>query len=294
LFITEKNSKLATVNETKEMIKKTVLFLLGLIILFFVQSCKKNRSYDLGPNVNAANDVILSISSYSTIFNLLIKARLNSDLQNTGHATIDGTDIRYDSTKRQYHFIFDAVDCPDSVNRNGEIRVNVSGDILQAGSSAAVIFDYYSEDRGTVSGNDSITNNGINQQGQMVFSNTISNGYMFKYYGPGAILANLSNQYKTDASSLTSGQDILFLVTGSISGQSSRGYWFSASIRGALQDAISCSWIRGGIIDVHVPAAQVPDGYIDFVASDGCSDTLYYTFNESLFKVLKRVLWLKN
>ncbi|MCX6245509.1 MAG: hypothetical protein NTU98_12515 [Bacteroidetes bacterium] len=274
--------------------KRAAILLLGLIILFFGQSCKKNESFDLLPDKNVANDVILSISSYSTIFNLLIKSRLNAEVQNTGHATIDGAGITYDSTKRQYRFTFYGVPCPDSVERFGVIRVNLSGDILQTGISARVIFDYYSEDRGTVTGIDSIVNEGINPQGQMVFLNTVRYGYMNKYYGPGAILANLTNRYKADAASLTGGQSIVFLVSGAISGQSSRGYSFNASIRGTLQDAFSCPWIVGGIIDVEVPSAEVPSGYIDFVTGDGCSDTLYYTFNESLFKVLKRKLWLKN
>jgi hypothetical protein len=212
----------------------------------------------------------------------------------TGHTAIDGAYVSFDSAKMQYHFSFYGAVSPDSVTRTGDIRVKVTGDILQPGSSAAVIFDNYYEDRGLVSGNDSITNEGINSQSQMVFLNKISNGYIFKYYGSGAILVNLSNKYETSPSSLVTGQDILFLVSGSIAGQSSASYDFSASIRGTLEDAFSCPWIRSGIIDMQVPAAEVPDGYIDFVAGDGCSDTLYYTFNESVFKVLKKALWLKN
>ena len=274
--------------------KKSSILFLCMMPLLFCPSCKKNHAYDLAPNVNTANDVILSISTYSAIFNMLVKARLDSTLVNTGQTTIGGANVRYDSTEMQYYFVFNVVDCPDNVNRNGEIRIKVSGDILQAGSSAVVTFDYYSEDKGTVSGNDSITNEGINSMGQMVFSNEVSDGYIFKFYGAGAMLVNLSNQYKASSSSLIPGQDILFHISGSITGQSSAGYVFSASIRGTLEDAFSCPWIRSGILDVHVPAAQVQDGYIDFVASDGCSDTLHYTFNESLFKVLKKALWLKN
>jgi hypothetical protein len=172
--------------------------------------------------------------------------------------------------------------------------VNLSGDILQPGTSASVIFDYYYEDHGMVTANDSIVNEGINPQGQMVFLNTVRYGYMFKYYGPGAILANLTNRYKVDAASLTGSQNIVFLVSGAVSGSSSRGYEFNATIRGTLQDSFNCPWIEGGIIDVEVPAAEVPSGYIDFATGDGCSDTLYYTFSESLFKVLKKKLWLKN
>jgi hypothetical protein len=104
----------------------------------------------------------------------------------------------------------------------------------------------------------------------------------------------MNGNYKTTASSLVPGGDILFLLQGSISGISSKGHNFSASIRDTLQDDVSCPWLKGGIINVHVPDAQVTDGYIDFVSSDGCSDVFWYYFEGCAFKVIKNKLYLKN
>jgi hypothetical protein len=274
--------------------KKTALLLLCAAILLFGFSCRKNKSYDLSANVNVANDVILSISAYNTVFTLLIKARVDSSMIHTGHSTIDGATVRFDSTEMEYYFDYNGTLCPDSVTRSGRIEVEVSGDILQQGTCAIVFFLGYTEDRGLILGNDSIVNEGINGLGQMVFSNSVTTGSVKKFLAEKTIEVNLANRYKALASGLTGGHDILFLVSGNISGQSSKGYSFNGSIRDTLLDAFNCPWIQGGIIDITIPDIQVTSGFIDFMAGDGCSDTIAYTFNESLFKVAKNQWALLN
>jgi hypothetical protein len=275
--------------------KKISILLPGILLLLFVfPSCRKNNSIDLTPNVNVANDVILSVSSYSAVFNLLMKARLSSSLANSGYATIDSSYITYDSVKREYDFDFYSVKSPDSVMRSGQIAVVVSGDIFQKGSYAKAYFQSYYEDYGKVDGADSISNEGINSSGQVVFSDYISHGSIEKVVGVGTISVNMTGRYKTLVSSLVPGMDVLFLMQGDISGVSSKGNAFSASIRDTLVDPFSCPWIKGGIIDVQVPGAECTDGYIDFVAGDGCSDVIWYYFDTSKFKVWKNQYYLKN
>jgi hypothetical protein len=274
--------------------KKIFLLLMGIILLFFFQSCKKNKAYNLAPNVNVANDVILSSSSFTTIFNLLIKARLNPSLTLNGYATIDGANVTYDSAVPEYVFGFGSALSPDSVQRNGSIIVLMSGDILQKGSYAKVSFQSYSEDNGKVDGDDSITNEGVNALNQIVFSDYVSNGTMVKRISVGTINVNINSTYKALNSTLVPGGDILFLIKGTFSGLSSKGHPFSAYILDTLQDSFSCPWIEGGIINVHVSDSQVPDGYIDFVSSDGCSDVIWYYFDDSSFKVRKNQYYLMN
>jgi hypothetical protein len=172
--------------------------------------------------------------------------------------------------------------------------VLLSGDILQKGSYAKLFFQSYYEDYGKVDAMDSITNEGTNTSGQVVFSETISHGSINKAIGGGTISVNLACRYKTQASQLVPGQDILFLVKGDISGLSSKGYPFSASVRDTLEDLFSCPWIRDGIIDVHVPDVEITGGYIDFVTADGCSDLIWYYFDTSAFKLRKNQFYLKN
>ncbi len=274
--------------------KRTSIYFMSIILFCLFFSCGKNNSYDLKPNVNVANEVILSLSSVTTIFNLLIKARLDPTLALNGYTHIDGANIIYDSMRREYDFGFGTTISPDSVQRTGTVRVVVTGNLLQKGSYAKVSFQNYYEDSGKVDGNDSIANEGVNTFSQMVFAVYGFHDTINKKYGGGIITFNLTAIYKTTASSLVPGADILFLLQGSISGLSSKGYVFSASVQDTLLDAFSCPWIKGGIMDVHLPAAEVTDGYIDFVTSDGCSDVIWYYFEGCAFKVRKNKFYLKN
>ncbi len=274
--------------------KNISILILGIMLLPFIQSCKKNTSLDMNPNVNVSNDVIISISSYTNVFNLLIKARLDPSLAKHGWALIDSANVTYDSLKMEYGFNFYSKKSPDSVLRSGRIAMLVSGDILQKGSYARVFFQSYHEDNGKVDGIDSIANEGVDDFGQLVFSDYISHGSSVKVLGGGTISVELAAKYKTMVSTLVPGNDILFLAEGTISGISSKGYVFSASIHDTLQDSFACPWIKGGIIDVHVPAAEITDGYIDFVANDGCSDVIWYYFDTSDFMVWKNQYYLKN
>ena len=274
--------------------KKSVLIFLTFLFLTGFDSCKKDTSLDLGPNVNSSNDIILSISSFTNIFNLLIKARLDSFLSMYGFSFIDGVDVTYDSLQMKYSFNFGAGISSDSVRRNGKIEVIVSGDILQSGTYARVSFLNYFEDGGEINGTDSITNDGVDAFNKQEFSEFVTNGSINKFLSGNTLHVNIKNTYRTDRTSLVSGNDILFLIKGDLWGLSSKGHNFTGSIRDTILDAFNCPWIKGGIVDVHVPDASITDGYIDFVCSDGCSDDFWYYFGDCSFKVRKTQKYLKN
>lgn len=274
--------------------KKLLLLLMIISLVVINQSCRKNTTYNLSSDVNVANDAVLSISSYTSIFNLLIKARLNSSLTSRGYAFIDGANISYNSGNQEYDFGFGSQLSPDSVQRNGWIKIVMSGDILQQGTYANVSFPNYYEDYGQVSGTDSIVNEGINVLNQMVFHDYISQGTIDKGMGNGILTVNINEKIKVQASSIIPGQDILFLIQETISGKSSRGYTFYASTRDTLLNSISCPWIKGGIIDVHISDVKVPDGYIEFGKNKGCSDVIWYYFENSAFRVKKNKYYLSN
>ena len=274
--------------------KRFLFFLLGILIFFIFHSCKKNQSFQLAPNVNVQDDIVIAQSAYTWAFNLLIKARLDTALSSTGHSVIDSAVATFQPADQKYSFDYYSVKCCDSVVRRGKIEVEYTGDVLQKGSSCNIFFQNYYEDDDPVSGIDSIVNEGVNSANQMVFKNYITNGLISKYLGGGVISYSAVNHYKAALSSLIPGQDILFLISGNSSGRSSKGYAFTASIQDTLLDSFSCQWIRGGVVRVHVPDVDVTDGTLDFREEDGCSDTIYYNVNGIVIKVLKNKDWLKN
>jgi hypothetical protein len=264
------------------------------ISLLVVPSCKKNTSIDMHANVNVANDVIIAVSSYTTIFNLLVKARLDSSVAGNGLASIDGAVISYNSINKEYDMTFGSSSSPDSISRSGRIVIRMSGDLLSKGSYGKVYFDHYFEDSGRVSGSDSISNDGVNTSGQMVFSETVSKDTIVKVLGNGAIKFDIHATYKILASDLLIGNNIQFLLGGTLSGISSKGCAFSASVKDTLIDSFSCPWMKEGIIDVSVPSAEITSGYIEFVSKEVCSDVIWYYFGDAAFKVRKNKFYLKN
>ncbi|MGA3014991.1 MAG: hypothetical protein ABSD71_13265, partial [Bacteroidales bacterium] len=176
--------------------KKLYLLLIVIILAGTNQSCRKNTVYNLTSDVNVANDVILSVSSYTAVFNLLIKSRLNSSLMTSGSTYIDGAYITYDSVSHEYKFVFGTQISPDSVQRSGWIIVDLSGDLLRQGTYAKVTFWNYYEDYGEVSGNDSIVNEGTNALSQVVFHDYITHGTMDKGLGGGIIKVNINERLK--------------------------------------------------------------------------------------------------
>ena len=274
--------------------KKLYLLLILIIVAGINQSCRKNTAANLSSDVNVSNDAVLSISSYTSIFNLLIKARLNSSLTSRGYAFIDGANVTYNSGIPEYDFGFGSQLSPDSIQRTGWIKIIMSGDILLQGSFANVSFHNYYEDYGMVNGTDSIVNEGTNALNQMVFHNYILQGNIDKGMGDGILTVNLNEKLKIPASSLVQGHEILFLIQGTISGKSSKGYTFSATTRDTLLNSLSCPWINGGIIDVNIPDVQVPGGYIEFGKTKGCSDIIWYYFENSAFRVKKNKYYLSN
>ena len=273
--------------------KKFYLLLSLFILMLPHYSCKKNTSCDLNPNVNSSNDVILSLSSYTTIFNLIIKARLDSSITHLGYGAVEGAQVLYNSTLNEYQFLFNNL-CPDSVLRSGVINVKVTGDLLQQGSFARVYFENYYEDFGKVNGTDSIANEGVNSSGQMVWSMHVSGGNINKAYGGGEISLDINATFKVAVNDLSYGSDIVFLVKGNMAGISSKGYEFHASVRDTLRDSFSCPWIKDGIVDLHIPGSEIPDGTINFMSESGCSDVFWYYFGNSSFRIHKNKEFLKN
>jgi hypothetical protein len=274
--------------------KKLYLLLIIIIIAGIHQSCRKNSSSDLNADVNVANDAVISVSSYTSIFNFLIKARLDSSIISRGFAFIDGAIVTYNSGSKAYNFAFGNQYSPDSVQRTGSIQFVMSGDILQMGSYAKVSFQNYYEDYGRVTGTDSIVNDGTNALNQMVFNDYISHGTIDKGMERGILTVSINEKLTVRASSIFTGQDIIFLVQGTISGKSSKGYTFTASTSDTLLNSISCPWIEGGIIDVHISDVQIPDGYIEFGKNKGCSDVIWYYFENASFRVKKNKYYLSN
>lgn len=133
---------------------------------------------------------------------------------------------------------------------------------------------------------DSIVNNGIAPGNWMVFTNYVKNGMILKGLVADAVITwSSETQFITNANSFTQPGDITFLMGGTCAGISSKDYSFSATLD-SLKDNINCPWILDGKIHLSIPGAEYSTGIVDFIANDGCSNKMIYTFEGSTF-----ILW---
>jgi hypothetical protein len=262
--------------------KKSLIFVMAAILVILA-SCKKNTSVDLEPNISVANDVVIAECINRYVFNMIIRATVDSVLQITHLDTIDSAVVTFNVEENEYSFEYPGSYCADSVFRSGKIEAELNGNFLSQGCITMVNFTNYYEDGMAVNGTDSIVNSGIVQGNKMAFSVFFMNGTVRKVQtNPAMITWESTSQFLTAANSFSYPSDITFYQFGNLSGNSYSGYTFSATMD-TLVNKISCPWYYSGRISVSILSAEVTSGYIDFLENDGCTNSMDYYFNGTIF-----------
>ena len=247
--------------------------------LFFFCACKKNSETDFRPNVNAATDVVLAESELKFVLDLLLKAEGNTLLWYTGSAEIDSCMVSVDTVKHWIDFQFMDKWCPDSINRNGLVRVEYSGKFFRKGSTAVIsLINYKVDIDNNYSGRDSLVNTGQDENHAWVFTCAMPDGEILKTVTGGTTHYSVQGVFMVD--SLVSGSFAgrSWYLKGNIDGISSTGTPFSGLISDSLVENISCPWIKTGRITLSVPSAELTEGFIDFVDDSECNPAVLFNF----------------
>jgi hypothetical protein len=271
------------------LVKKWGILLPVVLLLF---SCQKNRQVDLNPNVNVANDIVISETAYNHAFRMVLKAVTDLALTGGSHVLIDSASVTWDTTAHRIQFVYNYKKCPDSVLRFGTFAALLSGQATAPGSTVSIVFLNYSENLFPVTGSDSVVNEGVGPDGKLSFADYITGGEIRK--DTMVIRWNSVNRFRMDPSALVPGNDVSYYITGDAHGQSSRGYSFTASVHDSLTGQFSCPWISGGTIALSVPGADVETGVIDYLAGDGCTDKLRYDFEGNIYYLWSSGKYLVN
>jgi len=257
-------------------------------------SCHKNTEVDLKPNMNVANDVVISECAYKYIFNMIVKAQINPALKANHVTWIDSAWVSYNTSESEFVFEFSGKMCQDSVQRSGKFEAEFDSSFLKPGSTTMVLFDNYYDGTNRIDGTDSIVYNGITTGKRMVFTNYIEHGTILKGSANYTTITwSSERQFSTDANSFAQPGNIIFLMEGTCTGISSKDYSFSATLD-TLTDNINCPWILGGIIHLSIPGSGYTTGTVDFITNDGCSNKMKYTFEGNTFYLWKNPQYLKN
>ncbi len=263
----------------------TGIILSVIILLSAAAGCKKkNTSFDLSPGLNVADDIVFTERGLFHTFNLLLKANLDSNIMQKGVGTIDKALVYYSSSSKRFTFYYQNKYCADSVVRNGNIIVTLSGRFFSSGTTAAVVFQNYSEDSRQFIGRDNLYNTGMMIGGNGGYNSTIDSLLIVKDSLHTTIWNSLLDYHLPPALKMQPDSLAPFTITGTANGISSGTYAFSFQISTPLVNDIYCPWIRRGVMQLSVPSADVATGTIEYVNSDRCNNRVTYDFEGSIFQ----------
>jgi hypothetical protein len=254
--------------------------LLLVLLVSGMISCTKNSSTNLQPDLNVANDLVLIQRPLVNIFRVLSMSVTDSLLQQTHIAGIYGATVIYSPALNKYMFSYKGNYCPDSTIRSGRFYAVLSGPFSSPGTTIVITYNNYTEDLHYFYGTDTITCTGVSG-GIATYSFIETEDSITK--DTGRMIRFSLNQTLELAGDVQSGQGN-FSMTGGVTGISSDGHPFTATISDPLTVSYSCPWISTGEINFLVSGAEVPDGFITFPSGLQCSDRVNYNFNGVIYQ----------
>ncbi len=253
-------------------------------ILLSVTSCNKSRTYDLGPDLNVANDFVITQRIVVNSFRMLVRAASDPGLTQTHQAFFDGASVIYDPSHEKYTFFYYGIYSPDSVFRSGSVEVVLTGDLFTSGTKAELRFVNYSEDGMPFTCTDSLINTGTSASGY-AFENRVSSGLVVKDT-IGSIAFSAAFSFTLDPP-MPPDPAASIKVTGSLDGVSSKGFPFSTTISVPFETAVfttRCPWTRSGMTLVSLSNSTGNQDGIYFPGPASCNDSVYYNFGVTTYR----------
>ncbi len=256
-----------------------------------ISSCRKKEEKD--NDTSASSDNALAEITYNDVNNIADEASTGS--LSSYLSTNDDADksvlstcatITHDTVSVPHLLTIDFGPtnclCSDGRNRRGAINVSYTGRYRDSASTHTISFTNYFVNDNQILGTKTVTNNGHNAAGHLVYSVQV-NGQIVKAGGGGTITWTSSRQREWIAGEGTpTWLDDSYLITGSASGTSATGNSFTASITSALRKNIGCRYLVSGTL------ALTPSGkatrYIDF-GSGACDNQATVTINGNVYNI---------
>lgn len=166
--------------------------------------------------------------------------------------------------------------CNDGKYRKGQINVSYTGKYRDPGSVHTISFTNYFVNDNQVLGTKTVTNNGVNGNGNLTFS-IVVDGSIKKANNGGTIIwkSNRTREWLAGSSTQTWMDDV-YSITGSGSGISAKGVSYTTTITTPLHRALNCHWFDSGVIEVN--PANLPVRIIDY-GTGSCDNNINVTIN---------------
>lgn len=273
---------------------KIKLSIFALSVLFALNSCKKTAK-TVDKDVSVATDNSLGDAIYNDVQNIsdqAAKGQLTFYMSISGldekeevknleaNAKISCATITHDSISNPKTLTIDFGNtnclCNDGKYRKGQINVSYNGKYRDPGSVHSISFTNYFVNDNQVLGSKTVTNNGVNGNGNLTFS-IVVDGTIKKANNGGSIIwkSNRTREWLSGSNTSTWYDDV-YSITGNGSGMSAKGVSYTTKITTPLRRALNCHWFDSGVIEVN--PANLPVRVIDY-GSGSCDNNVNVTIN---------------
>ncbi|TND09332.1 MAG: hypothetical protein FD123_1419 [Bacteroidetes bacterium] len=262
-------------------------------VSFTLTSCKKE---DEDTDTSGASDNALAESTYQDAANIADEAGTGAlsnyriDPENGGLLTTCATITRDSANSADADTItvdFGSVNCycNDGRNRRGKILIVYNGTYRDSGSTWTITFDNYFVNDNQVMGSKTVTNNGHNSAGHLVYSINV-NGTILLANNGGTITWTSQRQREWTAGESTPvWYDDTYSITGSASGTGASGNTFTANITNPLirNMAFGCRrhFVQGTF---EFTPSNKPMRTVDF-GNGACDDIATVTINNHVYTI---------
>ena len=276
--------------------KKISIFIAASVIsssLLFT-SCKKDSSKD--SDVEAAESSALAEASFNDVTTISDQAALSGsvNMRVAGDAAANREDgslgsgcatVSFDTVNTPHAIIIDFGTtnciCNDGRTRRGKINLSYTGRYKDAGTVITISFTNYFVNDNQLTGTKKITNQGLNNAGNLVYKIEV-NGQVIKANNGGTIswVSTREREWTAGSSTPLILSDDAYSITGSATGTIASGKSYTITIKTALVRKMSCRFFESGVVDV-TPEGK-PTRTLDY-GNTGCDanatvSILGYTF----------------
>ncbi len=141
---------------------------------------------------------------------------------------------------------------PNERVRSGKIIIEVYKRYIHEDYYRTVTFDNFYIDEFKMEGTKTITNEGLNEDGNMVFKIVLEGGKIIKADGEEITKEfNKEREWVAGMDTPRFRRDDVYMVTGTASGVNRKMVAFTRTIVTPLEMAMNCRWIKSGVVEIE-------------------------------------------
>lgn len=270
---------------------KTLRLFFALILLsglYLVACSKKDNKGDDGDGKISAENNAFAEAQYNDVTTMVDGAAVTGNATfgavgtNTGNGTLGAAcaTVTLDTVSNPHAITIDFGTancmCIDGRNRRGKIMASYTGHYQNSGTVIAITFDNYFVDDNKIDGTKTITNQGLNNSGNLVYKVEV-NGQIVRANNGGTAtwISTRYREWKEGAGTPLNILDDVYAITGTASGTNVQGKAYTITITQELIRKMNCRWFESG--KLSLTQGNLPAITLDY-GSTGCDANAVVSF----------------